>query len=257
MTTTGGGSFLELGYEIIQAQSSFCLRHLQNQLYLAACELLNETPAGPTASYAGLRSNTAWFDHFHERGIKGPPLNKLRLELQNRMRSQIGNTLFGSFPKIQELVGPDAVQQRGCNLVIAQPGDTEKAPTHRDAPPNSNFELVCWAPMNDCHDTKSMAILNLEQTQEALSVLSSKGYDEYVAYTLKMGTLLDVPFGAACIFWAGLVHTVPVNETNETRWSFNHRFKNFWAPYGAKGSGYFEPLTLSELTQHGLAAEAP
>jgi ectoine hydroxylase-related dioxygenase (phytanoyl-CoA dioxygenase family) len=109
--------------------------------------------------------------------------------------------------------------------------------------------------MNDCYGTKSMSILDMEQTGVALEILRAEGYERYEEYAAKVGKALEVPFGSACIFWAGLSHTIPVNETKETRWTFNHRFKSYWAPYGRKGSGYFDVLKLSPLTEMGLKEE--
>ena len=159
---------------------------------------------------------------------------------------------FEAFPRIAELVGVDVVQQKGCNLVIAMPGDTDHVPTHRDAPLNSNFEVVCWVPLVDCYGTKSMKILDWAQTDDALKVLQAQGYEAYNQYAIENGTVLKLDFGSACLFWAGLVHTVVTNSTQETRWSLNHRYKNYWAPYGEKGSGYFEMLRLSPLTEVGI-----
>mgnify|MGYP001604443862 FL=1 len=180
-------------------------------------------------------------------------LNRLRLQVQRSLTGYVGPLLFDAFPRIAELVGADVVQQKGCNLVIAMPGDTDHVPTHRDAPLNSNFEVVCWVPLVDCYGTKSMKILDRAGTHNALELLKEQGYGAYEQYAIENGHVLDLKFGSACLFWAGLVHTVEVNTTNETRWSLNHRYKNLWAPYGEKGSGYFEPLRLSPLTEVGIS----
>lgn len=236
---------------------------LREHVYHDASASLGLKVESPTPTYAGRLQSEDFFDFFHHhwgrvlrRDLAGPELNRLRLDLQGSLAKYVGSTLFNAFPRIGELVGPDVVQQKGCNLVIAQPGDSEHAPTHRDAPLNSRFELICWLPLVHCYGTKSMTILDLEQTKEALALLQQgtikDGYLAYHQYAHEVGTALNIPFGSACLFWAGLVHTVPTNQTQETRWSLNHRFKNYWAPYGEKGSGYFELLKLSPLTEVGI-----
>ena len=253
-------TFSELGYEIVQGNMSV-LVGLREHFYREAMIQLGEELALPFPSYAGRLQVESFFNNFHRQiyrnpithgGITGTVLNGLRLGLQRSLAKHVGPALFAAFPRIAELVGADVVQQKGCNLVIAMPGDSEHAPTHRDAPLNSNFEVVCWTPLVTCFGTKSMAILDKNQTQAALDILMQQGYDAYAQYAHEVGTALDIPFGSACLFWAGLVHTVPTNQTDETRWSLNHRFKNYWAPYGEKGSGYFELLKLSPLTEVGI-----
>lgn len=245
-------SFSERGYQIVKSDGRQ-LDGLREALYEEAKSLVGESL--PQTDYVGRRAQPEWFDQFHQSEIRGPELNKFRLSLQKRLQPAVGMALFKAFPVIAELVGPDVMHQRGCNLVVAQPGDTERAPTHRDAPMNSNFELVCWVPMNDCYGTKSMSILTQEQTDKALGLLKDEGYESYKEYAEIAGEPLEVPYGSACLFWAGLTHTIPVNQTNETRWTLNHRYKNYWAPYGLKGSSYFETLELSPLTRRGLKAE--
>ena len=245
-------TFSELGYAIVKAQGTGPWT-LREALYDACCEKLQEADRH-IPGYIGRRSTDEWFDNFHDRELRGRELNNLRLHLQKTIQPLVGPVLFDSFPDIGQLIGPDVVQQRGCNLVIAQPGDSERAPTHRDAPLNSKFEVVCWTPMNDAHDTKSMRVLNLAQTKVALDTLRAEGYPAYKEYAAETGLAVEVPFGSALIFWAGLVHSIPINQTHETRWTIHHRFKNFWAPYGEKGSGYFTGLHLSPVTQIGLGA---
>ena len=57
---------------------------------------------------------------------------------------------------IDECVGPDIIVQKFVNLVIQQPKDKNRAPFHKDAPVNSNYEIVVWLPLVDCF--KSMSI---------------------------------------------------------------------------------------------------
>ena len=247
-----GNTFSEHGYEIVQGDITH-LRALRERIYKIAVEALGDPAPVLTPKYAGLLHTEKFFNGFHKGGLEGPALNKLRLQLQRSLTGYVGPMLFEAFPRIGELVGADVVQQKGCNLVIAMPGDTDHVPTHRDAPLNSNFEVVCWVPLVDCFGTKSMRILNRIETKKALELLLTEGYKAYHQYAIGHGSVLWLEFGSACLFWAGLVHTVVTNSTQETRWSLNHRYKNYWAPYGEKGSGYFEPLRLSPLTEVGIS----
>ena len=70
------------------------------------------------------------------------------------------------------------------------------------------------------------------------------------------GKLPKIKFGQAIIFWAGLLHSVPQNLENETRWTFNIRLKNLFSPYSMKGFlDYHEVLKKSHLTKLGLEFE--
>ena len=72
----------------------------------------------------------------------------------------------------------------------------------------------------------------------------------------KYGKLPKVKFGEAVVFWSCLLHSVPENIENETRWTFNLRLKNLFTPYGKKGFlDYFEILKTSGLSNFGIDFE--
>ena len=69
------------------------------------------------------------------------------------------------------MLGKDLLVQKTINLVIQTPKDLNPTIPHRDAPPNSYFELVIWIPLVDCKNTKSMYTIDMSSTKLALDEL--------------------------------------------------------------------------------------
>ena len=202
-----------------------------------------------------------FFNNFHKYEIRGPSLNTMRMELIRYCSDQLGSNrmVFDAFQdSLTRLLGPDVVVQKTTNLVIQQPGDPDRVAIHRDAPLNSPFEIVVWLPLVDVYGTKSMWVLNRDNSHEGLTMLgaSEAGYEDISKFAEGKGEILLVPFGHGCMFWPGLVHGVDVNAEHETRWAINIRYKNLFAPAGAKGQAeFFEVLQLSPLTRIALEYE--
>ena len=71
-----------------------------------------------------------------------------------------------------------------------------------------------------------------------------------------IGNQLEVNFGEALVFNAGLFHGSKNNLTDETRWTINVRFKNVFSPTGKKDPfQFFKILHLSDLTELGVELE--
>jgi len=69
---------------------------------------------------------------------------------------------------------------------------------------------------------------------------------------------LNIKFGQGLIFAHHLMHGNKVNITNETRWSFNCRFKSLMSPYDKKDiAETFFPLIVRPATRVGLEYEHP
>jgi sporadic carbohydrate cluster 2OG-Fe(II) oxygenase len=253
---TSESNFDSKGYAIVPASDFGVLNELRQTVYRSAVELLSDIEPNSTKS-----DITEFFDQFHLRDLTEALLNDYRLELISRISSAIdvGEAVFKSFENtIEPLLGPDIVVQRGTNLVIQQPGDINVSPVHRDAPMNSHFEIVCWIPFNHCFATKGMLVLDKAQSEHALELLADplRGFDSFADFAMTHGNTLDVPYGHALIFWTGLVHAVPINREDSTRWSMNIRYKNFFSPFGSKGlPDFFRILKLSPLTRLALNAE--
>ena len=198
---------------------------------------------------------------FHELGLSGSELNDYRLRTYREFNRRVdaGQLIWNAFrDTLTALIGPDVCVQRQVNLVIQPPHDTNNSPVHRDAPPNSVFEIVAWVPLVDCYGTKGMQVLDLRQTEHALTLLdgSAGDYDALCRFALEHGAFAEVAYGSALLFWTPLFHAIPINAETETRWSLNLRYKSPFTPYGAKGfPDYFRILELSPLSRAAIESE--
>ncbi|OAN45373.1 hypothetical protein A6A05_04435 [Magnetospirillum moscoviense] len=197
----------------------------------------------------------AFMNDFHRRGLSAVEMNSFRLALIRRINDEadIGRLIWQAFrDPLTCIIGPDVVVQKSANLVIHLPEDGNNAPIHRDAPPNSPFEVVVWVPLVDCFGTKGMCILDKNQSREGMDLLqaSPETPERIENFVWDRFQPIPVPYGSAVMFWAGLLHAVPTNTEGQTRWSFNIRYKNTFAPYGTKGyPEYFKILEMSPLTE--------
>ena len=94
-------------------------------------------------------------------------LNSKRIQLIKKINENIDITgrVFDIFEdNIIELVGPDILGQKNANLVIQVPEDQNPSEIHRDAPANSPYEIVIWVPLVDCYGTKTMFLVDYENT---------------------------------------------------------------------------------------------
>ena len=233
------------GYAVVVAENPEALIALRDRVVATAAELLGVTPEDPER----------FLNRFHERGIGDVALNEFRVTLIQRLTAtaNAGEAIWEAFPSLLlGLVGPDILVQKGTNLVIQQPNASDGTPIHRDAPPNSAFEVVVWLPLVDCFGTKGMHILDVDETREgvAIQLANVKDQDALDAHVWSHGAVPTVPFGTALFFWTGLVHAVPKNQEAETRWSLNIRYKNLFSPFGTKAMPeHFRILALSPLTK--------
>ncbi len=201
-----------------------------------------------------------FLNEFHKYGISDANLNAQKLQLIEacNQRSDFGRLLYEAFSTyIDTLLGPDLLVQRNANIILFPPNYQHYSEPHRDAPQNSSFELVFWVPLNRCYGTKTLYMLNLEQTKNSLSLLSEQeSFEQFECFCRTQGQYLEAEFGEACFFWPGLAHGSGVNLEDETRWTLNIRFKNAYSPDGGKDSlQFFDILHLSPVTRFGIALE--
>jgi sporadic carbohydrate cluster 2OG-Fe(II) oxygenase len=239
------------GYALVPADNTEVLEGIRQRIHAEACRILSVPQQGSPEDF---------FNRFHERKVSGAELNRVRLGIVNfaTQELQAGGLILEAFrSSLVGLIGPDIAGQKTVNLVIQQPGDADQVPTHRDAPANSHFEVVVWVPLVPVYGTKSMIIADRENTMHGLSLLQSgKGFAEFEKFIDKNSVDLEVPFGSACFFAAGLAHGCRVNREKETRWSLNVRFKNAFSPYGAKSiPDFFKILELSPLSKIAMDFE--
>ncbi len=157
---------------------------------------------------------------------------------------------------LTSLLGSDIASQKNPNIVFQHPKSLRTSELHRDAPGNSFFEIVSWVPLVDCFSTKSFYILD-KQCSESLKQKhindNYENWSELRREAIKYGTHLEIKYGHALFFWSGLLHGSVMNETNESRWSYNVRFKNLFAPSGLKEPlAFYRVLSKSSITEMAL-----
>lgn len=183
--------------------------------------------------------------------MRAEELNEFRLGRISEINTYpFTKTCYYSLAKsaLHEIVGNELVMQRNINLSIQLPGDTSSLlPVHADVlQGDSAYEVVLWVPLVDCHGSKSMFFSRKQPPIEGKSL--EQIYEECDPY------FVDCKYGEALIFSQNYFHGNRVNETNETRWSLNCRFKSLFSPYGDKKLGeFFEPLDIRPATKMGLA----
>lgn len=201
-------------------------------------------------------------DKIHE-SISRDQLNEFRLERIKILNNWDGvRKYYYSLAKsaLHELVGNELVMQRNINLSIQIPGDDGSLlPIHADVlQGDSPYEVVLWVPLVDCYDTKSMFFCDKRVSDQQIHVLDSFENTQQLYETVKpYCKFMDVKYGEALIFSQNILHGNVVNETNETRWSLNCRFKSLFSPYADKKLGeFFEPIEIRPATKMGLQYEA-
>lgn len=184
-----------------------------------------------------------FFDNFHKLKISSSDLNFLRQKINfeiNKQNFAIKHGYKALREQLTSLLGPDIVAQNRVNLVIQKPDDVNQVTLHRDAPPNSPYEIVVWVPLTKVFKTKNMYILEKKETIKLLNNLRGlKNNKKDLLSSMfervkKKATKNQMNFGEALFFSTSLFHLVPVNKERETRWSLNFRFKSLYSPYGQK-----------------------
>jgi len=235
--------FRRRGFDVYEADDRQALETLRQDIFAQAKAIVGDDSNDPES----------FFDNFHKRGLRGGELNAFRMKLIASCTEslKVNSAVFKAFETtLSEMVGADVAAQKGVNIVVQQPGDADQVLTHRDAPANSHFEVIAWVPLVDVYGTKSMFISDLEGTSKAVLALKAGGtYDDYCKSIEATAIDLEVPFGSACMFAAGVAHGAKTNSTDETRWTLNIRYKNLFSPYGDKGIlEFFDILKTSPLS---------
>ena len=151
--------------------------------------------------------------------------------------------------------------QRKVNLSIQMPNDDSSLlPVHSDVWSGcSPFEVVVWIPLVNCSKTKSMFILpKNEKNKFYKKFYKSKNANKLYDSIKKKTKWINIKFGQALIFSHQLMHGNLVNQTRETRWSFNCRFKSLMSPYDKKDiAETFLPISIRPATNFGMYYEEP
>ena len=240
----------DTGWEIIDGLSIESLNKLRESVYKTVSEEFKLEEKDPEKG----------FNNFHKliKNIPATKLNQKKVDVIKKIStdSKLVDLIFNSFSNnIESMLGKDLVVQKTLNLVIQTPNDLYPTIAHRDAPPNSYFELVILIPLVDTSKTKSMYVIDMESTKLALDELDKNPEDwkNFLEKYKDKKIHPNIKFGQALFFLPHIYHGSDTNETNETRFSLNIRFKGLFSPSGKKFPFHFFRLyKISELTKLAL-----
>ncbi len=193
-------------------------------------------------------------------------LNNFRLYCINAIseRDYLRHSYYNVFKKYTDLIiGNELAMQKRLNLSIQLPNDSSSLLTiHADTwSGDSPFETVCWLPMVDCIGTMSMFILpayNYKYFEEKYPILKDKDSNELLNSLKDKLIWVEIKYGEILVFNQNLPHGNIMNIEENTRWSFNCRFKSIFTPYKDKKIGeFFEPITLKASSKIGLKYKFP
>ena len=201
-------------------------------------------------------------NQFHEfvNEVSAIDLNEKRMLLIKKINQNINlkELIFNSFKDtILDLLGPDLLVQKNCNIVIQMPNDNNPSELHRDAPSNSSYEIVLWIPLVDCFKTKAMYLVDYKSTLELYDDLEKNlDWEQFERKSIKKSSSIPVKFGEALFFSTAVLHGSHINKETETRISLNIRFKNIFSPSGLKNQlQYFEKFLISDFVEMGSSLE--
>ena len=154
------------------------------------------------------------------------------------------------------ICGNELAMQRKINLSIQLPKDNSSLlPIHSDVWSGcSPFEVVLWVPLVDVYNSKSMFIFPKNINDKVYKKFSLyKNFKIFFDKYKNKIKFLNLKFGQGIIFAHSIIHGNIVNNTNETRWSFNCRFKSLMSPYYKKDiAETFIPISIKPATNIGL-----
>ncbi len=191
-------------------------------------------------------------------------LNDVRFQLYNSINNQkwfLDEYFCMGKKHLEVICGNELAMQRKVNLSIQLPkDDSSLLPVHSDVWSGcSAYEVVLWIPMVNVSKTKSMFIL-----PKKINEFYYKKFNKYKDTNSLQKSInkkvkwLNIKFGQGLIFAHHLMHGNKINITNETRWSFNCRFKSLMSPYDKKDiAETFFPLIVRPATRVGLEYEHP
>ena len=249
--------FFKNGYFVYKIENKKYLNALKEKIFICSKKILDK------------KINKNFFDNFHKLELSKDEENYFRMKLMRKINSnyygaKIGYKIFKDV--VEKIFGLDVVTQKNINLVIHTPGDNSQITVHRDAPPNSLYEIVVWLPVVNTYKTKNMRIVNKKNTEKIYLNLKRKTshqgehenlMNEYFKTSFKKSKSINLKFGEALIFWTPLIHCVGKNTEKETRWSLNFRYKNTFSPYGTKQFiDYFKVANSSTVTKLALEQQS-
>ena len=249
-----GKKFLEKGYIVKKVENLDSLNFFKKNI--------NQTISSEIGSNINL--------NLFQKKINKDNLNSVRLKIIKKINSEKYKELNSkqhyfriASEGIKDIVGTEIAMQNEISLSIQMPKDKSSLlPLHSDTwSGNSPFEVVLWVPLVDCYSTKSMFILenkNINNFEKLYKKNFNKTSDHLFNSVRKYLKFIDIKYGEYMIFNQNLPHGNIVNQTNETRWSMNCRFKGLFSPYVNKKLGeVFTPITISPSSIAGINYKYP
>lgn len=156
-------------------------------------------------------------------------------------------------PFFSTVLGEDLAYQKNLNLILVPPQDkTSILPLHADTwTGHSKFELAILFPLTSIVPTQNMFILPLPAWRKHQDQIDrAQNLQELTENLNTSFHYLSLKPGEALIFWHNLPHGNKINQSQQTHWSINLRFKNVFTPYKEKSLGdYFIPYKLSRFNE--------
>ena len=210
-------------------------------------------------------SDEAYLNSFHKFS-NAASLNDVRVRIHSGLGSapEFRKLVFNCVKKyLFDLVGNEIVMQRNVNPVTHLPRDkTQLLYLHTDAWSGcSPYEVILWLPLVDVYDTKSMYLCKRDPNNKHMRELKDGlKIDSAVELLKKIRpdiAPVKMKFGEALLFSPTLMHGAEENQTDETRFVLNVRFKSLFSPYGTKALGEtFLPVNYLPATEIGLSYES-
>ena len=173
------------------------------------------------------------------RFVNKKDLNEIRFQTYHQLnRDKNFQNLYyqAAKPFLFDLVGNELAMQKLINLSIQMPKDPDSLlDMHSDAyAGESPFQVVVWTPLVDVSNTKSMFFTKPSISKKINKEILTKNkhtIKQLYKKNKKNFWFLKVNYGELVIFSPLILHGNTVNDTNETRFSLNCRFKSLLAPY--------------------------
>ena len=248
--------FIRNGYLKSTVENMDALSTITQQVYEHTCNFLS-------IQEEELEPKTL-FNNIHNY-ISVSQLNNLRMHIINGLlqtRDFHENIFLCAKDMLSFIVGNELAIQRNMGFSIQLPNDTSSllAP-HSDVWGSecSPFECVLWLPLVDCYRTKSLFYLPPSKDRIWRTKLKQfSSMDEIFQEIEKDIIWPEVQYGEFLIFTPTCLHGNRTNQEEQTRWSFNIRFKGLFTPYSGKGFGdYFQPLSIRPISKIGMSFQFP
>ena len=204
-------------------------------------------------------------NHFHKY-VSKKSVNAIRFKIYNSINKvkDIDNIYYSiSKNVLDNLIGNEVAMQKKINLSIQMPKDPDSLlDMHSDIyAGESPFQLVVWIPLVSAKSTKSMFITNPHHNKKLNEiVLKTNNLTTRNIYNKnkKLFHFINIKFGQVLVFSPLILHGNTINNSTETRFSLNCRFKSLLSPYDVNVKShrnipqFYRPLNTKLMTKIGF-----